>query len=315
MNYEVLAIGVVVAAVVIGALLLYAVVAVLGLLIRAAAGPAKEPEPSLLERVDAIRPPRSALRRVDRGFDRLVHGTMFGITTEQAITFILLFAGIGGLTAFLVSGDELAAVGGALLGAALTLAVFYAFQNRWRRAVQDQLPDAVFQLSRSLRAGLNLPDSLRETAEYTPDPVAGLFRKAAGWVESGLPVRDAVRNLADEVRLTDFDTLAAVLAIQAEYGGSLPVVLDRLATAIRDRNQFRGYARSVTALSRATATFVALAAPAAGAFLAVFQPELFQNFFRPESQPLGWALLAGACVLEVVGVFWVVWLLSRNETL
>ena len=163
---------------------------------------------------------------------------------------------------------------------------FAALANR-RRAIQEQLPDGCFQLARSLRSGLSLPAALRETAGYVPVPLATLFTKLATAITLGESTGPAVQRVADDAAVTDFDIFAAVVATHAEKGGNLPVMLDRLAASTRDRNQFRGYFRSVTALGRMTAAFLALAAPAGALMYFLFQPELFSAFVRaPEGQTM-----------------------------
>ncbi|OWK44980.1 type II secretion system F family protein [Fimbriiglobus ruber] len=308
MTFEAVQIAFIFGFVVVGVLVLYGLAAAFGAFTRPSA--AAEPEPSLLDRVEAIRPPRNQLVRVDRGFDSMVRGTMFGLTTNRAVELLLIVGALVGISAFLATGSEIAALAGFVLGVFVLLLLMYAFQNRWRAALQEQLPDACFQLSRCLRAGLTVPGGLKETAEYSGEPVADVFRKGARWADAGMPVPDVMARLADEVRLTDFDTLTAVLTLQTEVGGNLPAMLDRLAGAIRDRNQYRGYFRAVTSLSRTTAIFIALAGPIGAILLAIFQPQFFKNLYETQ---LGWLLIAIASTLEIIGVVWVVVLLSRRN--
>lgn len=301
--------AVVMAVVALAVLVVYGLAMGIAALLRLATGSA-ETEPTLLDRVDAIRPPRNWFGRVDRGFDRLIQGTNFGISTDRAMEVILLMGALGGVATFIGTQDWVWSLLGVVVGAGIPLLIFTVYQNRRRAAIQLQLPDACFQLARCLRAGLSLPVSLNESAAYLAEPISPLFRKAAGWSDNGMPMPDAFQKLSDEVRLTDFDTMSALIALQSDVGGNLPAVLDRLAVAIRERNQYRGYYKSVTSLSRVTAIFVAMAAPLAAILYAVFVPDLFSNFFKT---PLGIGLLISAAVLEVVGVVWILWLLSRRE--
>jgi tight adherence protein B len=202
---------------------------------------------------------------------------------------------------------------GLLVGFAVFL-FFASLRNRRRRAVQEQLPDGCFQLARSLRSGLTLPAALRETAHYVPSPLSGLFLRLATALALGEATRPAVRRIAEDIKLTEFDLLTEVLALQSESGGNLPAMLDRLATSMRDRNQYRGYFRSVTALGRATAAFLALSFPIAILLYLLFpDPEIQGLFTRFVTYREGQIMLAVAVILEILGLLWLALLLRRHD--
>jgi tight adherence protein B len=165
-------------------------------------------------------------------------------------------------------------------------------------------------LARSLRAGLILPEALKETSGYTPAPLSRLFDRLTVALSLGESTRQSVQRVSDEARVTDFDLFSEVLILNSESGGNLPAMLDRLASSIRDRNQYRGYFRSVTALSRATAIFLALAMPVGLLIYRIFQPELLFKFLETSE---GQTMLTAAVVLEILGVLWIAFLLRRQD--
>lgn len=309
MNPNAAQIAVVIALVVAGTLILATIGAIILYLFRAIA-PNRDAEPSLLEQVQANTPKRGALAKLDRDFDRIVEGTMFGISTDRAVEIVLLAVASAAVGLFIITGNWMIALAVGLVGGLVPVLLFYVFRNRRRAAIQEQLPDGCFQLARCLRAGLTVEAGFSETAAYSNEPLAKVFREGARLMEGGIPTPQAVQHLADDIRLTDFDTMAALLSLQTDVGGNLPMILDRLAAAIRDRNQFRGYYRSVTALSRITAGFVAIAGPLIAIGFWFYQPDLARNFI---DMPLGNVLLAAAVVLWFLGVFWILWLLSGRE--
>jgi len=297
-------------------LFLVVVAAVVGLsaLVLGAGGLFRRPVPAdemtLAQRAEPMLRARHGVGRFDARFERLAEGTRLGLTGETAGGWIVLGAALTATGVYLLTFDTLLALGAALLGGGATFLVFWVLQNRRRRAIQEQLPDGCFQLSRSLRSGLNLPAGLRETAEYVPSPLAGLFRRLAVALSLGEATRPAVRRVADDARLTEFDLFTEVLALNAEAGGNLPAMLDRLAASMRDRNQFRGYFRSVTTLARVGALFLALAAPAAFLLYLIFQPEMLAKFVNLRE---GQYMLAAAIALEVIGLVWIALLLRRQD--
>lgn len=297
----------VVLAVVVACVVVYALLAGLGGVARRA-----EPAdgPSLADLAEPYLRARRGAGKFDASFDRMAEGTQLGLTGETAAGWILLGAAAAAVLAYLPTFDEFYALVAALLGGLAVFLVLWTMQNRRRRAIQEQLPDGLFQLSRSLRSGLNLPAALRETASYVPRPLTGLFARLAAALSLGESTRYAVRRVADTARVTEFDLFAEVLALHAESGGNLPAMLDRLAASIRDRNQYRGYFRSVTTLARIGAYFVALAAPVALLLFWLFQPLMLERFV---AEPVGQQMLFAAVVLEVLGLVWITLLLRRQD--
>lgn len=279
--------------------------------------------PSLAELADPyLRAKRRRAGGMDESLDRMAEGTQFGLTGEGAGGLILIGAAVTALAVYVASfAPELAplapfaevgALLAGLLGGLFVFLVLVLFQNRRRRAIQEQLPDGLFQLSRSLRSGLNLPAALKETAAYVPSPLSGLFTRLNGALTLGESTRSAVRRVSDTARVTEFDLFCEVLALHSESGGNLPAMLDRLAASVRDRNQYRGYFRSVTTLARVSAYFVALAAPVAFAVYWIFpdQRVMMKKFV---AMPEGQTMLAIAVGLEVLGLVWITLLLRRQD--
>lgn len=296
-----------IAVVVVFVLAAYAVMAMLGAAFRRAPSP---DGPTLAEKAEPILRARRGVGQFDAKFDRLVDGTQLGIAGDTAIGWILLSGALATAGVYAATLDELLAGFAGLAAGGLTYTFFWSLRNRRRRAIQEQLPDGCFQLARSLRAGLALPSALRETAAYVPRPLSGCFDRLATALSLGESTRPAVLRVADDAEVTEFDLVTEVIALHADHGGNLPTMMDRLAASIRDRNQYRGYFRSVTALSRLTAMFLALAAPFAAVMYLIFQPEMFAKFV---AYPEGRVMLGVSAVLETVGVVWLALLHRRQD--
>lgn len=298
------------------ALLVFVVLAVLvvygvmSLVVGAFRRPEPAEGPSLADRAEPNLRARRGAGRFNARFEKLAEGTQLGLTGETAVGWILLGGGLAAVVVFVLTLDEFSSLAAGLLGGLAVFTVFYALRNRRRRAIQEQLPDGCFQLARSLRPGLSLPAGLHETAHYVPAPLSGLFERLSVALSLGEATRPAVRRVADDAEVTEFDLFTEVLALNAESGGNLPAMLDRLAASIRDRNQYRGYFRSVTALARASALFLALAAPAAFILYRIFQPDMLFKFL---AYPEGQYMLLGAIILEVIGLVWMALLLRRQD--
>ena len=112
----------------------------------------------------------------------------------------------------------------------------------------------------------------------------------------------ALETMARRIDLLDMRVFVSTVAVFQKSGGNLPLLLDRVAAGARDRNQFRGHLRSVTALGRVASLAIAAAPPV---FLMVYllaRPEYTVAFFR---SPVGWAIVAGAMLVELIGLLWI----------
>ena len=108
--------------------------------------------------------------RMDTAFDRMVLRTGLELEPSQALALIALI-GVGlAAVLFLWRGELWLSILGLILGGGGALAVFLVLQNRYRRQLSEQLPDAFYLLARSLRAGLSLEQAIALTGEQGARP-------------------------------------------------------------------------------------------------------------------------------------------------
>jgi tight adherence protein B len=198
---------------------------------------------------------------------------------------------------------------GVVLGVAIPVIVVAIMQGRYKRRIQEQLPDALYLLAGSLRSGLTMDQALEFFSQRGNKPLADEFKHTAGLLRLGHPVTMALRATADRIGLLDFDLLVSTVGLHAQTGGNLALLIDRLAASVRDRNQFRGQFRATTAQSRIVAVAIGAAVPLFLLTYALFEPEHVSAFFASTT---GWWILIGCVVMEIIGVFWL-WRVFRVE--
>lgn len=264
---------------------------------------------TLAQMATASQPPSTWAGRMDQAFAGMIQRTGLGMTAEQALGIIAL-AGVGLAGLLVLWKGQLWLMGlGVSVGMLVPLVIFLFLQARWRRSLQDQVPDGFFLLSRSMRAGLSLEQSLGLVGEEGHQPLAGEFRRCSEQVKLGLPIPTALQLMADRVRLPDLNVFVSLASLHRSTGGNLALLLDRAAAGARDRNQFRGYFRAATALGRITAIFIGAAAPVLLLIYLIWQPDYLAKFTQNSG---GLSALGLALVLEVVGCTWL-YLLLRND--
>jgi len=177
----------------------------------------------------------------------------------------------------------------------------YRASRRLKR-FEEQFPEALDLLSRAIRAGHAFQTAMGMVADEMPDPVGPEFKKAFDQQNFGLPLKEALNQLAERVPLLDVRFFVTAVTIQRETGGNLAEILDNLAHVVRERFKILRQVRVHTAHGRFTG-YVLLALPA---FLAValswINPEFMSPLFH---ERMGQTMLIGGLVLQTIGFFWI----------
>ena len=145
---------------------------------------------------------------------------------------------------------------GLLVGSLPYVYLFWKRYSRFRR-FEELLPDTIDLMARALRAGHTVTSSIEMVSTEGSEPVASEFRKIFEEQNFGLPLREAMLNLADRVPLPDVSFLVTAILVQKETGGNLAEVLDKATAVIRDRFRLRGQLRVYTAQGRLTGWILA----------------------------------------------------------
>jgi tight adherence protein B len=247
--------------------------------------------------------------------DRLVAATGAGSTLGRLIeqsgvqttgSAIVLFSigaavGLGLLTALFVPQPIAGVVAGGI-GAMLPFTWLKHKRTTRLKRFEEQFPEALDVLARATRAGHAFQTSLGMAADEMPAPVGPELKKTFDQQNYGLPLREALNELAQRVSLLDVRFFATAVLIQRDTGGNLSEILDNLSHVVRERFKIQRQVRVHTAHGRFTG-YVLLTLPA---FLAValsfINPDHMQLLFR---ERIGQQLLVAAIVMQVVGYFWI----------
>lgn len=245
--------------------------------------------------------------KIDKGFGKMVQGSGLDISPDQYLGWTFL-AGVALAAGFYFLRQEISMiVVGLLVGSGILLIALYILQSRHRRKLLDQLPDAIYLLARSLRAGLSLDQAIHLVGEQGVKPIATEFARCDAQIRLGLSVPVALENMSYRLDMIDFNALVSTVGLYTKTGGNLPMLLDRLAVQVRDRNQFRGYVRTATAMGRITSICLGCAAPVFLLAYMLVQPDYVISFLNSSG---GWIAMLVAFTLEVIGGVWLYRLLQ-----
>ncbi|RPJ82293.1 MAG: type II secretion system F family protein [Acidobacteria bacterium] len=224
-------------------------------------------------------------------------------TSGTAFVLLTLVCGAAaGATFGLLTTSPWGLAVGAVVGLATPPMVLLMKRGARLRRFEEQFPEALDLLSRAIRAGHALTTALGMVAEEAVDPIGPEFRKTYDEQNYGLPLRDALENLAVRVPLLDVRFFVTAVLIQRETGGNLSEILDNLAHVVRERFKILRQVRVHTAHGRYTG-YVLMALPA---FLIValwfINPEHIGLLF---TERMGQTMLIAAVVLQIFGYLWI----------
>lgn len=122
--------------------------------------------------------------------------------------------------------------------------------------VEEQLPDAVELMVRSLRVGHPFSSAIQIVAKEVPDPLGSEFGMIADESAYGRDISESLKDLAERMDMQDLRFLAVAVTIQAQSGGNLAEILDGLAKVIRARFRLFRRVRAITAEAKWSGMFL-----------------------------------------------------------
>lgn len=122
--------------------------------------------------------------------------------------------------------------------------------------IEEQLPDAVELMVRSLRVGHPFSSAIQIVAKEVPDPLGTEFGLIADEAAYGRDISEALRDMAERLDMQDLRFLAVAVTIQQQSGGNLAEILDGLAKVIRARFRLFRRVRAITAEAKWSGAFL-----------------------------------------------------------
>ena len=224
-------------------------------------------------------------------------------TTPSAMFMISIGAAAAvALLAAIIVRQPFAPVVGALIGLVSPFIWLMHTRSSRLKKFEEQFPEGLDLMSRAIRAGHAFQTALGMVGDELPGPVGPEFKKTFDRQNFGLPLRDAMHEMADRIPILDVRFFITAVAIQRETGGNLAEILDNLAHVVRERFKIRRQVRVHTAHGRFRG-YVLLALPAALAVaLSFISPEHMTLLVR---ERMGQIMLVGAMTLQTIGFFWI----------
>lgn len=264
-----------------------------------------EDGPRLLkdETLSTISPWAKLLEKSD--FVRIMHRHLrqAGLTWSVGrVTLLMLLASSVAL-GFAMQFDWIPGWADLLMAIAVgALPYFYILRCRARRfrRFEENFPDALDSLARSLRAGHPFPAAMDILADECEEPVSAEMHQTAVEGNLGTSWEEALSNFAERVPLLEVSMFASAVQLQSRTGGKLNEVLVTLAENMRESVALKGEIRALAAHGKLTGTVLTVLPIAIAGAIAVVNPSYLSVFIH---HPYGKHLIVAAIGCLIVAHF------------
>ena len=143
--------------------------------------------------------------------------------------------------------------------------------------LEEQLPDAVELMVRSLRVGHPFSSAIANVAKEIADPLGTEFGIIADESSYGRDVAESLKEFAERMDSQDLRFLAVAVTIQQQSGGNLAEILEGLSKVIRARFKLFRRVRAITAEAKWSGMFLSAFPIGALIMINVIQPHYYDD--------------------------------------
>ena len=177
--------------------------------------------------------------------------------------------------------------------------------NKRMGMIEEQLPDAVELMVRSLRVGHPFSNAISIVSKEIQDPLASEFGVIADESAYGRDVGEALKDMAERLDMQDLRFLAVAVSIQQQSGGNLAEILAGLAKVIRARFRLFRRVKAITAEAKWSGKFLSAFPIVALIVINVSDPHYYDDvkdhaMFIPACFFVGIMLAANLYVMRVL---------------
>jgi len=226
---------------------------------------------------------------------------------KQLIMVMALVSGLAFMALSIATATD--AVLRAALSGAIGIGAVYAWVNHKAKKrmglIEEQLPDAVELMVRSLRVGNPFVSSVQIVASEVEDPLATEFGVISDEVAYGRDVGEALKDMAERLGMQDLRFLAVAVSIQQQSGGNLAEILAGLAKVIRARFRLFRRVKAITAEAQWSGKFLSGFPIACLVFILVKDPNYYDSvmeepYFIPACFFVGIMLTLNIIVMKIL---------------
>ena len=231
--------------------------------------------------------------------DRLLRQANVPYRLGVFILLTIFLAITGFLAGLLIINNYVYSIIIALLIAAIPFFYIRLKKTKRMQKFQEQLPEGLESMARSLKAGHSFPSGMKLAADEFDDPLGPEFDETINEINFGVSVSDALKNLTGRIDCPDLNYFVIAVLLQRETGGNLAEIIESLAHLIRKRFELHGKIRILAAEGKLSA-IILIAIPFLVVIILRFtNPEYIMTLF---TEPAGRIMVGIAVCMMTLGI-------------
>ena len=152
--------------------------------------------------------------------------------------------------------------------------IYKVMRTRFIRQLEDALPDALAQMSGSMRVGSSLQGSIEAMVNETKGPLSQEFSQMLKECRVGVSFEEALTNLDQRVKSENLSLVIAATNISRDVGGNLGEIYERMGEMLRQKLSLEGRIRALTGQGKMQGIVVGLLPVAICAVMFYMEPEI-----------------------------------------
>jgi tight adherence protein B len=182
------------------------------------------------------------------------------------------------------------------------VAPFWGIKTLRQRRINrfnQQLVDALVQMSSAFRAGLSFSQAAENVAAEMPKPLGDEFSLFVKELKLGVAQETALQNMADRMGSEDLQLVVTATNIARKLGGNMAEMFETISNTIRERFRLEGRISSLTSQGKMQGWVVGSMPLVLGLVLNLMRPDLMGPML---DSTFGIALISAVAVMEILGI-------------
>ncbi|KFE66411.1 type II secretion system F family protein [Hyalangium minutum] len=190
-------------------------------------------------------------------------------------------------------------VGMTIFGFFLPMLLVKYYRKRRIKKFNIQLVDALQAMANAFKAGLTFPQAIEHVSKEALPPLSQEFGLFVKEVKLGVPLEEALINMAKRVGSDDLELVVVSTNIARQLGGNMAEMFETISTVIRERFRLEGKIDALTSQGKLQGWIVASMPAVLGMVLNSMRPDLMEPMMN---HLFGYILVTVIAVMEVLGI-------------
>jgi tight adherence protein B len=190
-------------------------------------------------------------------------------------------------------------VGATIFGFFLPMIMVKYYRKRRIKKFNVQLVDALQAMANAFKAGLTFPQAIEHVAREAMPPLSQEFGLFVKEVKLGVPLEEALINMAKRVGSDDLELVVVSTNIARQLGGNMAEMFETISTVIRERFRLEGKIDALTSQGKLQGWIVASMPGVLGMVLNSMRPDLMEPMMN---HLFGYILVTVIAIMEVLGI-------------